>query len=192
MMNRMLSRGTALLLALVLALLPMAAFCESEEEAEEELAELESLPATEEDAMNEEDSSNIYQPNPGDYEWYMLPVDLDEDHAYVDIYPVEEEVTASNGVWNISFVMEECNSFDFKVSSVILICFTGDVEVSREVLSEEEFTDLLSGNFIPADSATTCSFSLTDEGQTACAISLVGTDATDEELEFHSIVFLTR
>lgn len=182
-MKMKLYRIASLLLAVMLLALPLCAAAEEDEEPDP-------LFFHSDDALGEEDSSSVFEVVPGSYEWYMLPSDIEDDHAYVDVSPVEETVTMKKGVWNYAFQLEEVGGVSFYPYSVILVGFCDGTEISRTVLKKD------SGSWwvgeIPADSLVTYTGTDTNEYLTAMAISLIGTDETGYELEFHGMVFFAH
>ena len=176
----MMKKLTALLLALLLAALPMLAL------AEEELAEGDT-----DEALVEEDGASAYTVPVGSYEWYMLPGDIEDGHAYVDIYPTQETVTMKDGAWSYSFTMEEVNGVSFYPYTVVLIGFCEDTELTRNSFTADTFTSWWTGQ-IPAGSVVTYGGTEHNDALTALAISVIGSDETGYEQEFHSLVFLSK
>jgi len=142
-------------------------------------------------AIDEEDSANVFEVLPGTYEWYQLASDYEDGHAYLEIWPAEETVTMKDGAWSYTFNMEEVGGVDFHPYSVILVGFCDDIEISRNVFTAETFTDWWTGE-IPAGTTVTYSGTEHQSILTALAISVIGTDSEGWELEFHSIVYLTK
>ena len=185
MMSRMLERTVAALLALLLLMLPVLSCAEEEEDAV-----LGSDDYTEDDAWDEEDVSTVETAEAGDYEWYMLPADVEEGHAYVDIYPSETTVTASKDMVPFTFVLEETNGYDFTITSVTLIGFVEDEEVYRESVSLDDVALWCPDLMVQGLAISYYTDSVAREGMDAVAVSIIGTDSTGEELEFHAMFFI--
>lgn len=164
-------------LILMLALLPLCG-----------LAEEEPIFYNGQEAMNEEDGASVFEVEPGTYEWYMLPGDIEDGHAYVDIQPEEETVVLQDGAWHYTFVMEEVGGVSFYPYTVVLVGFSDGVEVRRTTVNADTWWV----GQIPADSLVTYNGLETNRALTALAISVIGTDATGYEQEFHGMVFLSK
>ena len=189
-MKKHMFRLAALLLAMIMAV-TACGLAESEDEDEDDDTLPETVDYTVAEAEGEEDSDAVFTVEPGTYEWYMLPADMEDGHAYLNVVPAAETVYMENVAWTYTFQLEEIAGVSFYPYSVTIISFCDGTELTRTTVTEEEHDDWWTGE-IPAGTQVTYTGTETNDVMTAVAISVIGSDEQDYELEFHGIVFLEK
>lgn len=143
---------------------------------------------SEADALAEESALDAFDAQPGDYEWYLLPVNPIDSAAYVDVYPTADPILHADGTWTFSFTMEETTGIWYQPYVLTLIFFTGEQEVRRDAHDIETLEQWWRDSALLRASAVVYEGTVTDADITAVAVSIIGLDEYGNEQEFHSLI----